>query len=152
MTLYIQSSNGDKALEKYTPFTPGSRKVIWRKIEEIKHRGYAVSIQERYSYTAGVAAPCFIDQRVIGSIAIIGPAERIKAMGIEKTGKTVKRIADQLSTAARTFNRPTIWETGRQTIAIGQIDEPTRTTYRHSDRRRAGNRQGDRTWFGSRRS
>ena len=75
MTLYIQSSNGDKALEKYTPFTPGSRKVIWRKIEETRRRGYAVSIQERSFYTAAVAAAVFI----------------------EKTGKTVKRIADQLS-------------------------------------------------------
>ena len=86
-----------KPLQKVTPATITSQKQILKKIEEIKHRGYAVSIQERYSYTAGVAAPCFLDQSVIGSIAIIGPAERIKALGIEKTGKTVKRIADQLS-------------------------------------------------------
>ncbi len=86
-----------KPLQKVPPSTISSQKQILKKIEEIKHRGYAVSIQERYSYTAGVAAPCFLDQSVIGSIAIIGPAERIKAMGIEKTGKTVKRIADQLS-------------------------------------------------------
>jgi DNA-binding IclR family transcriptional regulator len=86
-----------KPLEKVTPFTISSQKQILKKIEDIKHLGYAVSIQERYTYTAGVAAPCFIERSVIGSIAIIGPAERIKAMGIEKTGKTVKRIADQLS-------------------------------------------------------
>jgi len=86
-----------KPLQKVTPATITSQKQILKKIEEIKHCGYAVSIQERYSYTAGVAAPCFLDQSVIGSIAIIGPAERIKALGIEKTGKTVKRIADQLS-------------------------------------------------------
>ena len=88
---------GDKALEKYTPFTPSSRKVIWRKIEETRRRGYAVSIQERSFYTAAVAAAVFINETVHGSLAIIGPAERIKAMGIEKTGKAVKRIADQLS-------------------------------------------------------
>jgi DNA-binding IclR family transcriptional regulator len=34
---------------------------------------------------------------VIGSIAVIGPAERIKEMGIEKLGKIVRRIAAQLS-------------------------------------------------------
>jgi DNA-binding IclR family transcriptional regulator len=44
-----------------------------------------------------VAVAVFINETVHGSLAIIGPAERIKAMGIEKTGKAVKRIADQLS-------------------------------------------------------
>jgi DNA-binding IclR family transcriptional regulator len=87
-----------KPLQRVTRFTVSSQKQILKKIEEVKHRGYAVSIQERYSYTAGVAAPCFLDRSVIGSIAIIGPTERIKAMGVEKTGRTVKRIADQLST------------------------------------------------------
>ena len=88
---------GDKVLEKYTPFTPSSRKVIWKKIEETRRRGYAVSIQERSFYTAAVAAAVFINETVLGSLAIIGPADRIKAKGIEKIGKTVKRIADQLS-------------------------------------------------------
>ena len=85
-------------LKRYTPFTPSSEKQVLKRIEEIRRRGYAVSIQERYLYTSGVAAPCFLNQHVIGSLAVIGPAERIKAMGIEKIGKTVKRIADQLST------------------------------------------------------
>lgn len=69
-----------------------------KKIDEIRGRGYAVSIQERYMYTAGVAAPVFIDRTVIGSLAIIGPAERIRAMKVEKIGAVVRRIADQLST------------------------------------------------------
>jgi DNA-binding IclR family transcriptional regulator len=85
-------------LKKYTPFTLSSEKQVLKRIEEIKRRGYAVSIQERHLYTSGVAAPCFLNQNVLGSLAIIGPAERIKAMGIEKIGKTVKKIADQLST------------------------------------------------------
>jgi DNA-binding IclR family transcriptional regulator len=94
----ILSILGMKPMQKVTPSTITSQKQVLKRIEEIKRHGYAVSIQERYLYTAGVAAPCFLDQNVIGSIAIIGPAERIKTMGIEKTGKTVKRIADQLST------------------------------------------------------
>jgi len=113
-----------KPLEKVTPATITSQKQILKKIEEIKHRGYAVSIQERYSYTAGVAAPCFLDQRVIGSMAIIGPAERIRAMGIEKTGKTVKRIADQLSTQ---LGHSTDLQYGKPVgkRLLGQIDETT---------------------------
>jgi DNA-binding IclR family transcriptional regulator len=48
-------------------------------------------------YTAGIAAPCFVGTNVIGSIGAIGPAERIRATSIQKTGKTVKKIAERLS-------------------------------------------------------
>jgi DNA-binding IclR family transcriptional regulator len=94
----ILSILSTKTLEGSTPFTITSQKGILKKTEETKRRGYAVSIQERYSYTAGVAAPIFLDRNVIGSIAVIGPAERIKATGVEKIGRSVRRIADQLST------------------------------------------------------
>ncbi len=87
-----------KNFEKFTPFTITSQKQMLKKVEEIKRRGYAVSIQERYSYTAGVAAPCFLSRDLVGSIAVIGPAERIRANGIEKTGKIVKKLAEGLST------------------------------------------------------
>jgi IclR family transcriptional regulator, KDG regulon repressor len=83
--------------EKFTPFTITSPKQMLKKIEDIKRRGYAVSIQERYSYTAGVAAPCFLSRDLVGSIAVIGPAERIRANGIERTGKIVKKFAERLS-------------------------------------------------------
>ena len=86
-----------RPLEKFTPHTRNSHKQIVKKLDEIKRRGFAVSIQERYSYTTGIAAPCVAGQNVIGSIAVIGPAERIKETGIEKLGKIVRRIAAQLS-------------------------------------------------------
>ena len=85
------------ALEKFTSFMITSQKQLLKGIEQIKDDGYNVSIQERYSYTAGVAAPCFIGQSVIGSIAVIGPAERIQAAGVAKMGKTVRRLAERLS-------------------------------------------------------
>jgi DNA-binding IclR family transcriptional regulator len=86
-----------KRLEKFTPFTITSPKELMKRIEQIKKDGYAVSVQERYLYTAGIAAPCFVGANVIGSIGAIGPAERIRATGIQKTGKTVKKIAERLS-------------------------------------------------------
>jgi IclR family acetate operon transcriptional repressor len=73
------------------------QKQIAKKIGEIRRQGYAVSIQERYSYTAGVAAPVFLESRVVGSLAVIGPTQRIKATGIETIGKAVRKIADHLS-------------------------------------------------------
>jgi DNA-binding IclR family transcriptional regulator len=93
----IASILSQRPLEKFTPHTLNSHKQIVKKLDEIKRRGFAVSIQERYSYTTGIAAPCVAGQNVIGSIAVIGPAERIKETGIEKLGKIVRRIAAQLS-------------------------------------------------------
>jgi DNA-binding IclR family transcriptional regulator len=93
----IVSILSKNSLERFTPFTVTSQKQLLKKCENIKHLGYAVSIQERYLYTAGVAAPCFRDGGVIASIAIIGPAERIEAMGFGKIGKIVKKVGDKLS-------------------------------------------------------
>jgi DNA-binding IclR family transcriptional regulator len=88
-----------RPLEKFTSHTLTSPKEILKKLEAIRRRGYAVSVQERYSFTAGVAAPCLLGENVIGSIAVIGPTERIKTTGIGKIGKTVRRIAALLSDA-----------------------------------------------------
>ena len=88
-----------RPLEKFTPHTPTSVNQILKKLEAVRRHGYAVSVQERYSFTAGIAAPCVLGQNVFGSIAVIGPTERIKATGIEKIGRTVRSIARDLSAA-----------------------------------------------------
>jgi DNA-binding IclR family transcriptional regulator len=93
----IVSVLAKQPLEKFTANTLTSPKEILKKLEAIRRRGYAVSVQERYSFTAGVAAPCLFGENVIGSIAVIGPAERIKASGVEKIGKTVRKIAAEFA-------------------------------------------------------
>ena len=60
-------------LKKFTPFSPKSLKSVLKKVEETKRRGFAVSIQERSFYTGAVGAPVFVNEAVVGSIAIIGP-------------------------------------------------------------------------------
>jgi IclR family transcriptional regulator, KDG regulon repressor len=102
----IRSILSLRPLEKLTAHSATSEKQVLKKIEEVKRRGYAVSIQERYSYTAGIAAPCFLETSVIGSIAVIGPAERIRTTGVEKTGKVVRRIADRLSAELGGYRNP----------------------------------------------
>lgn len=47
-----------------------------------------------------------LNQSVIGSLAVIGPAERLEAAGIEKTGKIVKKIADRLFNRTGIFKKP----------------------------------------------
>ena len=88
-----------RPLEKFTPHTPDSVNQILKKLEAVRRRGYAVSVQERYSFTAGIGAPCVLGQNVFGSIAVIGPTERIKATGVEKIGRIVRSIALDLSAA-----------------------------------------------------
>jgi DNA-binding IclR family transcriptional regulator len=95
----ILSVLAKQPLEKFTAHTLTSQKEILKKLEAIRRRGYAVSVQERYSFTAGIGAPCVLGQNVFGSIAVIGPTERIKATGVDKIGRTVRSIAMKLSTA-----------------------------------------------------
>lgn len=54
-------------------------------------------LRERYSYTAGIAAPCILGRSFFGSIVVIGPVERIAAFGVEKAGSIVRGISNQLS-------------------------------------------------------
>src|SRR5215467_8690206 len=88
-----------RPLEKFTPHTPVSVNQILKKLEAVRRHGYAVSVQERYSFTAGIAAPCVLGHNVFGSIAVIGPTERIKATGVEKIGRIVRSVALDLSAA-----------------------------------------------------
>jgi DNA-binding IclR family transcriptional regulator len=54
-------------------------------------------LKEKSLDTAGVAAPVFSCGAVIGSLAIIGPMERMKRFGIDRLGMLVKGIANKLS-------------------------------------------------------
>jgi DNA-binding IclR family transcriptional regulator len=84
-------------IRKFTPFSLKSPRSVLKKIEETRRRGYAVSIQERSFYTGAVGAPVFFNEAVVGSLAIIGPLERLKTTGIERLGSSVKKIATELS-------------------------------------------------------
>ena len=63
----------------------------------MRRKGYAVSLQEKSLYTAGIAAPVFSNGSVVGSLAIIGPLERMKQNGVDRLGALVKGIAHKLS-------------------------------------------------------
>jgi DNA-binding IclR family transcriptional regulator len=86
-----------KKLLRRTPFAPATKQEIFEKVRRIEARGYAVSIRERDLDTGGIAAPIFNDRAVIGSIAIIGPIDRIKRFGIEKLGAKVRLVAGEFS-------------------------------------------------------
>jgi IclR family acetate operon transcriptional repressor len=93
----IMSVLSNKKFSPYTSFTPTTQKQIWRKIEIIRRKGYAVSLKEKSLDTAGVAAPVFSCGTVVGSLAIIGPIERMKRFGVDRLGVLVKGVAGELS-------------------------------------------------------
>jgi DNA-binding IclR family transcriptional regulator len=93
----IASIIGSKELVQHTTFAPSTRKQLLDKIREIKKLGYAVSMRERDLDTGGIAAPVFNDENVIGSLAVIGPVDRMERNGIQRIGKQVRMIADELT-------------------------------------------------------
>ena len=85
--------------------SPSTSKRLLAKIKEVKKLGYAVSMRERDLDTGGIAAPVFADQNVIGSIAVIGPVDRMERNGIQKIGKQVQAVAGELTGELTSNNR-----------------------------------------------
>lgn len=81
-------------------------KAILEKADEVKARGYSISMRERDLDTGGIAAPVLGDRSVVGSLAIIGPVDRMKRSGIQKLGKQVQRIAAEFTRELRVGGDP----------------------------------------------
>ncbi|MBC5767868.1 IclR family transcriptional regulator [Ramlibacter albus] len=68
--------------------------------EEIRERGFHLSLGEREAEVASVAAPVFgLNWRLLGSMCISGPSSRLSKAKLEKHAKVVIRAANQLSYA-----------------------------------------------------
>lgn len=68
--------------------------------EEIRQRGYHISMGEREPEVASVAAPVFsLGWRLLGSMCISGPSSRLSKSRLEAHAKTVMDAANQLSYA-----------------------------------------------------
>lgn len=101
---------------QHTSFAPSTRKQLLEKIKEIQKLGYAVSLRERDLDTGGIAAPVFNDQMVIGSLAVIGPVDRMKRNGIHPIGRQVRTVANELTgelVSSTTFVSSELRQTGR---------------------------------------
>ncbi len=80
-----------------TPLAPSTSKQPLNKIKETKGRGYAGRMRERDLDTGGIAAPVFNHQGMIGSIAVIGPVDRMERNGIQRIGTQVLLIANEIT-------------------------------------------------------
>lgn len=80
--------------------------------EEIRKRGYHLSLGEREPEVSSVAAPVFgFGWRLLGSMCISGPTSRLTKVKLEKYAKDVIRAANQLSysiAGSRAANTPPV--------------------------------------------
>ncbi|MES2482045.1 MAG: IclR family transcriptional regulator [Pseudomonadota bacterium] len=68
--------------------------------EEIRRRGFHISMGEREAEVSSVAAPVFgLNWRLLGSMCISGPTSRLKRGTLEAHARTVMDAANQLSYA-----------------------------------------------------
>jgi DNA-binding IclR family transcriptional regulator len=68
--------------------------------EEIRERGFQISMGEREAEVSSVAAPVFgLNWRLLGSICISGPTARLTKAKLQAHAKNVIRAANQLSYA-----------------------------------------------------
>ncbi len=71
-----------------------------RTYEEIRRRGYLITMGEREPDVGSVAAPVFsLNWRLLGSLCISGPVSRLTKAKLELHAKAVARAANQLSYA-----------------------------------------------------
>lgn len=82
---------------RLTAWSITGRRLIFEKILQTRAKGYATGIKERAPNTNAVAAPVFNNDGVIGSIAIVGPTERLTRRACERWGPLVKLSAQKLS-------------------------------------------------------
>lgn len=80
--------------------------------EEIRKRGYHLSLGEREPEVSSVSAPVFgLNWRLLGSMCISGPGARLTKSKLEKYAKHVIRAANELSYAlagSRSVNTPPV--------------------------------------------
>ncbi len=87
-------------LRRYTAGTLVDKAALRTDLEQIRKRGYATSNQEIYSGARSMAAPVHdAADRVIASVGIVGPAQRLTDERIEKLLPTLLECAEGISVA-----------------------------------------------------
>jgi DNA-binding IclR family transcriptional regulator len=83
---------------RLTPATITDLDALRRDLDEVRARGYAVSLGERDRWTASVAAPVRgTGGRIVGSVAVCGPIARFTADAVPTFAAPVLRAAHDLT-------------------------------------------------------
>jgi IclR family acetate operon transcriptional repressor len=92
-------------LDRFTDETVIDREALDRDLDLIRKRGYAVTYGERVAGAAGVAAPLFVREAVVGSLTLSVPVARIPEGGLESFGPLVVQYADRIAVAMAVLGR-----------------------------------------------
>ena len=66
-------------------------------LDRIRHRGYALDVEEVAEGVACVAAAVMLDRHVIGAISLSGPRTRMTDERLAALGERVREVADDIS-------------------------------------------------------
>jgi DNA-binding IclR family transcriptional regulator len=87
----------DRGLEAKTPNTITDADDLFVEVADIREQGYAVSMEESVEGVRAVAAPVLLDDTVVASVSLAGPANRFVGERLEKRiPETVKGAANEL--------------------------------------------------------
>jgi IclR family KDG regulon transcriptional repressor len=97
----------DRGMPKLTQYTAQSPEDVFKNLELIRERGFAISEQELEEQVNAVAAP-ILDQEnhPIGSIAVAGPAFRLTHERMVEIGPKLSATTKQLSQEIRMASAP----------------------------------------------
>jgi DNA-binding IclR family transcriptional regulator len=85
-------------LTRYTSKTITSPELFQRKLKQIQKQGYALSIEELHEGVVSISAPIWSrNNRVLYSVSIAGPIQRINKDSISKLAQLVIKTGEALS-------------------------------------------------------
>lgn len=89
----------DLELTAFTPNTIASPERLRAELEEIRERGYAVSVEERVPGASGIASVISSKEGVVGALTVTVPAQRLDLGQVDAIGREVVKHAAELSAA-----------------------------------------------------
>jgi IclR family acetate operon transcriptional repressor len=89
---------GSLELVTFTPRTP-TKSALVKELKRIRDAGYATSFEERIVGAAGVAAPVFSGESLVGGLSISIPTSRAPKDRLDAIGSAVRKSAHELSLA-----------------------------------------------------
>ena len=87
-----------QGLRRLTPETITRREDFLGRLEQVRRRGWAVSVEESRPGVVSAGAPVFDRQGLaVGAISVAGPLMRMPSSVLERTARRVRQAANQIS-------------------------------------------------------
>lgn len=86
-------------LVEFTPRTLTTKAALVKELKRIRELGYATSFEERVVGAAGVAAPLFSGDTLVGGLSVSIPTSRAPQDRLDAVGVAVRKRAQEFSSA-----------------------------------------------------